>query len=325
MHFVLLSGGSGKRLWPLSNNNIPKQFLQIYTNNGGKTESMIQRMYRMISLKEHTASITIATSVNQEKILREQLGENVDICIEPYCKDTFGAIILACSYLHDYKNISNNDVIVVCPIDSVVSQEYFQALIELENMVKKDDINLALLGIHPTHASGKYGYIIPQTDARSSSVLDFIEKPSISDAEKLIENNALWNGGVFAFKLQYALDWAEKIIGTSNYSELFDAYQMIEKRSFDKVVVENEHNAAVLRYDDDWVDIGTWDDFMRVFGDKIDSNAKLIDCQNVFVLNKLSIPLLTIRVNNLIIVTTNEGILIADKNKINDLKGYLPD
>ncbi len=101
MNIVLLSGGSGKRLWPLSNDIRSKQFIRIFKTEDGEYESMLQRMYRGIRKVDSDANVTIATSKSQASAINNQLGEAVDLSIEPCRRDTFPAIALACSFLHD--------------------------------------------------------------------------------------------------------------------------------------------------------------------------------------------------------------------------------
>ena len=98
------------------------------------------------------------------------------------------------------------EVVVVCPVDSCVEDEYFRALEELYRLIKSSEYKICLMGIKPTYPSEKYGYIIPQNKDKVSKVKTFKEKTDLETAKKYIENGALWNGGVFAFKLKYILD-----------------------------------------------------------------------------------------------------------------------
>ena len=100
MNIILLSGGSGKRLWPLSNDVRSKQFIKLFKNNDGY-ESMVQRVYRQVTTVDADAKITIATSKSQASAIKNQLGEKASICVEPCRRDTFPAIALAAAYLHD--------------------------------------------------------------------------------------------------------------------------------------------------------------------------------------------------------------------------------
>ena len=113
MNIVLLSGGSGKRLWPLSNDIRSKQFIKIFKGANGEYESMVQRVYRQILSVDRDATVTIATSKSQVSAINNQLGTGVNICVEPCRRDTFPAIALAAAYLHDVKGIPQKEPIVV--------------------------------------------------------------------------------------------------------------------------------------------------------------------------------------------------------------------
>ena len=130
MNIILLSGGSGKRLWPLSNDVRSKQFLKIFRKADGTKESMAQRMCRMIKEVDQDATVTIATSENQIPQIKAQLGENVGISIEPCRRDTFPAIALAAAYLKD-QGVDPDEPVIVCPVDPYVEADYFECLKEL--------------------------------------------------------------------------------------------------------------------------------------------------------------------------------------------------
>ena len=155
MNIVLLSGGSGKRLWPLSNDIRSKQFIKIFKTEDGSYESMVQRVYRQIKKVDKDASVTIATSKTQVSAIHNQLGSDVGISIEPCRRDTFPAIALATSYLVDVLGISADESVVVCPVDPYVDDEYFEALKALSDQADKGEANLVLMGIEPTYPSEK--------------------------------------------------------------------------------------------------------------------------------------------------------------------------
>lgn len=203
MNLILLSGGSGKRLWPLSNDIRSKQFIKLFRKEDGTYESMVQRMYHGIKRVDPEADITIASAKQQISLIHNQLDNNVDISMEPARRDTFAAIVLACEYLHDVKHTDVNAPVVICPVDPYVDDTYFEALKQLSDLAETGAASLNLLGIEPTYPSEKYGYIIPETKDTISRVKMFREKPDASTAEQYIAQGALWNGGVFAFRLSY--------------------------------------------------------------------------------------------------------------------------
>lgn len=317
MNIVLLSGGSGTRLWPLSNDVRSKQFLEIFKTNDGY-ESMLQRMYRMFKSVEPNASITIATAQNQASIIKAQLGDSVNISIEPSRRDTFPAIALACSLLK--KNGAKLDEpIVICPVDPMVDESYFQKIYELGKIADNSEYNLTLMGIKPTYPSEKYGYIMTSNGV----VTGFKEKPSEEIAKDYINKGALWNGGVFAFKLGYVMEIAEKEFGTSDYDTLFANYDTLKKISFDYAVVEKENSIGYVTYEGEWKDLGTWNTLTEAMSENIRGNATAVDCNNVHVINELNIPLLTLGINDSVVVATPDGILVSDKIKSSSLKEYV--
>ena len=321
MNIILLSGGSGKRLWPLSNNVKSKQFIKILKNNDGTYESMVQRIFRQIRNVDSEATITIATSKTQVPILNDQLGENVGMSIEPCRRDTFPAIALATAYIHEVQSIPEDEVVVVCPVDPYVNEEYFKELYHLWKIAQDGISNLYLMGINPTYPSEKYGYIMPCTNDKVSKVESFKEKPSTQIAQKYMEQGALWNGGVFAYKIKYVLNICKKIIGTANYNELLLKYEDIKKISFDYAVVEKEKNISVMKFSGEWRDIGTWNtlcDAMqeKLFGKKIISEK----CKNTYIINELDIPIICMGLENIIVSVCSNGILVSDKEMSSSIK-----
>lgn len=323
MNIILLSGGSGKRLWPLSNEVRSKQFLKIFKKQDGSHESMVQRMYRMIHEVDKDAQITIATSENQVTSINAQLGDKVGISIEPCRRDTFPAIALATAYLHEVKGVPTDEAVVVCPVDPYVEAPYFQTLEKLSAQANKGEANLVLMGIEPTYPSEKYGYILPQTADTLSTVDTFKEKPDVATAEKYIIQGALWNAGVFAFKLRYVLDIAQKIFGTASYQKLFNNYTDLSKISFDYAVVEKESKIQVMRFAGEWKDLGTWNTLTEAMSDEVAGNAVAAECENTHVINELQIPLVALGVKNLAIAATPDGILVTEKGKSDKLKEYV--
>lgn len=325
MNIILLSGGSGKRLWPLSNEVRSKQFLKIFKRPDGSHESMVQRMYRMIHEVDEYAQITIATSEKQVTSINAQLGDKVGISIEPCRRDTFPAIVLATAYLHDVKGISEDEVVVVCPVDPYVEAPYFQMLEKVSDQADRGEANLVLMGIEPTYPSEKYGYILPQSSETLSLVDTFKEKPDAPTAEKYIKQGALWNAGVFAYKLKYVLDIAKNVFGSASYQELFDNYANFTKISFDYAVVEKEPKIQVMRFAGEWKDLGTWNTLTEVMSDEVAGNAVAAECENTHVINELQIPLIAIGVKDLAIAATADGILITEKSKSEKVKEYVSD
>lgn len=324
MNVILLSGGSGKRLWPLSNDIRSKQFIKIFKNENGEYESMVQRVYHQIRKADEEAVITIATSKTQVSAIQNQLGDGVGISVEPCRRDTFPAIALATAYLHDVKGVSEEESVVVCPVDPFVESIYFETLKKLGEFAKKGDSNLVLMGIEPTYPSEKYGYIIPSSKEVVSDVISFKEKPDMKTAERYITQGALWNGGVFAYKLKYVLDKAHEIIDFTDYEDLFSKYETLEKISFDYAVVENERKIKVMRFSGDWKDLGTWNTLTEVMEEAGIGNVMIDDaCENVHVINELDVPVLCMGLKDTIVAASPEGILVTEKDQSSLIKPYV--
>lgn len=324
MNIILLSGGSGKRLWPLSNDIRSKQFIKIFKNENGEYESMIQRMCKNIKKVNKESVITIATSQTQVSTINNQIGKDIGISVEPCRKDTFPAIVLATAYLHDIKKVDVNETVVVCPVDPYVEDEYFRALENLSELAKEQEYNLTLMGIKPTYPSEKYGYIIPENKEEISKVKRFKEKPNLETAQKYIEQGALWNGGIFAYKLKYVLDIAHKLIDFKDYNDLYKKYETLEKISFDYAVVEKEEKIQVMKYNGQWKDLGTWNTLTEamdenIFGKGIEDEK----CENTNIINELNVPILCMGLKNIVVAASAEGILVTDKEQSSYIKPFV--
>lgn len=324
MNIVLLSGGSGKRLWPLSNDIRSKQFIKIFKNAEGRHNSMLQRVYEQIKNVDSEAKITIATSKSQVSSITNQLADNVSISVEPCRRDTFPAIALAACYLHDVLHVSAREAVVVSPIDPYVDNGYFAAFKKLAALAQQPENNLVLMGIEPTYPSEKYGYIIPESKDEISMVSMFKEKPEAATAAKYIAQGALWNGGVFAFKLQYLLDKAHELIDFDDYYDLYNKYAELKKISFDYAVVEKEPKITVMRYAGQWKDLGTWNTLTEAMDEQIIGKGILNEqCENVHVINELDIPILCMGLQNVVVAAGPDGILVSDKAQSSYIKPFV--
>lgn len=324
MNVILLSGGSGKRLWPLSNDIRSKQFIKIFKKEDGTYESMVQRVYQQIKKADKNANITIATSKTQVSAINNQLGDGVGISVEPCRRDTFPAIVLATAYLVDVMNIDPEESVVVCPVDPYVNDDYFETIKELSVQAQKGEANLVLVGIEPTYPSEKYGYIIPKSTDKLSSVETFKEKPNATTAQQYINQGALWNGGIFAYKLKYVLNKAHELIDFNNYHDLFAKYDTLPKISFDYAVVEKEEKIQVMRFSGEWKDIGTWNTLTEAMEENIVGKGILNEeCENVHIINEMDVPILAMGLHDVVISASPEGILVSDKEQSSYIKPFV--
>ncbi|MDD2498671.1 MAG: sugar phosphate nucleotidyltransferase [Desulfitobacteriaceae bacterium] len=338
MNIVLLSGGSGKRLWPLSNDTRSKQFLKLLKNEQGEFESMVQRVYRQIKKAGIDAQIVVATGAIQVDSIKSQLGNNVDIVLEPERRDTFPAIALSSAYLALEKKVDWDEVVLVLPVDPYADLEYFYTFLEMEAAVKRRAADMVLMWIKPTYPSEKYGYILPVNEEADASLGEchaiyqverFIEKPTKAKAEKLISDGAFWNGGVFAFKLGHMVNIVKKYldeagIDFASFEEIRNHYSSFKKISFDYEVVEKAPSIAMIPYEGRWKDLGTW----NTLTEEMDENTIGLvtvgeDTVHTHVINELAIPIVVLGAKDLIVAAGPNGILVADKQKSSYLKAYV--
>ncbi len=326
MKIILLSGGSGKRLWPLSNDARSKQFLKLLKAPSGEYESMVQRIARQIAEVGVEADITVATSITQYDSIINQLGKSVDVVTEPERRDTFPAIALSASYLIKAKQCDMDEVVVVMPSDSYVEAGYFETIAKMADAVRSDKVDMVLMGITPTEPSTKFGYIVPNQESLTSDLITvdrFTEKPDEPTAKELISQGAVWNGGVFAFKLKYIASIIERYIQADTFEEIRSRYSEFRKISFDYEVVEKAESIGLVPYSGAWSDLGTWNSLTEKIEDEAIGNVVVAEqSRNTHVINELDIPVVCLGTENLIVATSPDGILVSTKEASVNLKSY---
>ena len=321
MNIILLSGGSGKRLWPLSNDVPSKQFIKIFKKEDGSYESMVQRIYSQIKTVDKDATVTIATSKSQVSAIHNQLGTEVGISVEPCRRDTFAAIALAAAYLHDVRSVDEDEAVVVCPVDPYVELSYFERVNDLYKAAQSGKKNIYLMGIEPTYPSEKYGYLIPGEDG---GVKAFEEKPSRAEAEALIKEGAYWNSGCSVFKLSYILERAHEIIDFSDYRDLYMKYDELNPASFDDAVLARQKKLFMVTFDGEWRDVGTWNMMSEVMDGPVKGNGLLDEeCDNTNIINELDVPILGLGLKDLVIAASNDGILVSGKERSGYMMPYV--
>lgn len=316
MNILLLSGDSGKRLWPLSNGVRSRQFLQILRSPSGEYESVAQRVYRQILRADKETKIVVAASKLQIPAIRNQLDEDVEICVEPKRRNTFPAVALSVAWMAEKREMPDEEIIIVCPMDTYADDDYFQTLGTLAQIVSRGDAEIALVGIAPAYPSEKYGYLLPDSREKISKVIFHSEKPTETVAKELIDRGALWNGGVFAFRVGYFLNALRTVISFSDYDDLYQKYEQIPEGSFEDIFLKETGNKKLVRFDGIWKDLGTWNTLTEAMEEPIVGKAKLDDiCHNVHVINELNIPILCLGIENAVISAAPDGILVSDKKQ----------
>ena len=343
MKIILLSGGSGKRLWPLSNSVMSKQFLEILPTSDGKKESMVQRVYRQIRKYTNEEIFIVAPEIQRE-LIKQQLGDTVEFVSEPCRRGTYNAIQLACSRIMKHitpdkfirgsqVDLSNsyiaidkngfiqdngctyskylNEQVCVIPIDIFVEDDFFNILNDIERSIKTSNKMITLVGIKPTYPSTNYGYIVPDKDKYR-----FFEKPDKEKATEYIDAGGLWNAGIFGFSLEIY----------RYLDEDFVRYHYINKPdvSFDCAVCEKTDSISVVKYDGQWKDIGTW----STLSEEIDSYQGIIsqeNCTNTTIINTLNKPLIALGLDNAVVAVTHDGIIVSNKDESYKVKNYVKD
>ena len=330
MKLVLLSGGSGKRLWPLSNDARSKQFLRVLENEDREKVSMVQRVWRQLAVSGLAASSFIATSRSQIEMMKSQVGPDVPLIIEPERRDTFPAVALASAYLYSLKDAPLDETVVVLPVDPFVENRFFDTVRRLDGVLSRSGADLALIGVAPTYPSGKYGYIVIRPEADTAleyrPVDHFREKPTESEAERLLEIGALWNCGVFAFRLRYMIEWLERNGWPIHYEELARQYQLLPKISFDYEVVEKSRRIVVVPYDGYWKDLGTWNTLTEEMPNRLIGKGRIADdCHNTHLINETDIPVAILGLSNVVVAASPDGILVTDKSASPRIKDFIDD
>lgn len=327
MQIILLSGGSGTRLWPLSNDARSKQFLRILDVEGAEErESMVQRVMRQLRMSGIEADMTIATSASQRDSVIAQLGGAVDIVTEPCRRDTFPAICLACEYLAKEKGCGADEIIIVMPCDPYTEIGYFECIRQMAQGISDSLADMIVMGIAPTYPSSKYGYVVPENVVEGrvvNPVRRFTEKPSVATAEMLIQEGAQWNGGVFAFRLGYLTAIGEKYVAGDTFKAIYDRYTDYPKISFDYEVAEKAANVGMVEYRGRWKDLGTW----NTLTDELKNNAYgnvVTDgtSENTHLFNELNIPMLCLGTKDLVVAASPDGIIVTEKSKSENIKAY---
>lgn len=287
---------------------------------------MIQRVVRQMKEASLNASLTVATSASQRDSVVSQIGNEVDIVTEPYRRDTFPAICLACEYLSKEKHCSEDEVVIVMPCDPYTELGYFKAIAKMADGIRQGVADMMVMGIKPTYPSSKYGYVVPKKESESDGICQvsrFTEKPDVATAEKLIQEGAMWNGGVFAFRLKYLLDIVSKYMSFDTFGEYVGNYTAFPKISFDYEVAEKAKSIGMVFYEGKWKDLGTWNTLTdelscTEYGNVISDGTG----QNTHLFNELGIPMLCLGTKDLVVAASPDGIIISEKKKSENVKEY---
>ncbi len=328
MYYALLSGGSGKRLWPLSNDARPKQYLKLVNREINSMErcSMLQRVWEQLETAQIANDTVIIAGDEQTELIRSQI-KNARIAVEPLRRDTFAAVLLSCAYLHSKMGAKLEEYVTIMPVDPYTEGTYFETVKKLEHAMRASGAEIGLMGVAPTYPSVKYGYILPGEEKEGYyEVQGFSEKPNVQRAEELLSRGALWNCGVFCVNIGDMLKRAESYGVPTDYEAMYAAYETLPKISFDYEVVEKAEKIAMVKFNGFWKDLGTWDAMAEQMSTDTIGNVVLHDsCKNTQVINELQTPIVVMGVSDVVVAATQDGILVTDKNHAANVKDVTKD
>ena len=342
---ILLAGGSGTRLWPLSRKSYPKQFSNLI---GEKTlfQSSAERLTSS-DIIEFAPHITL-TNADFRFIIREQLQEiGIDpgpILIEPNAKNTAAAILSASIFAHSN---DENAILLVAPSDHVIpdTQDFHEAInVGLSHVQNQ---KMVTFGIKPTYPETGYGYlklsIDPLDNHGSSDLNTFVEKPSLLDAEQMLEaGHYLWNAGIFLFRAQdmidafraYApetLDLVSQAVEEAKADLGFlrlaaEPWSELKDISIDYAIMEKAQNLVAVPYNSKWSDLGGWDAVWSesrsdASGNVTSETGHAIECSNSLLRSESrSQQVVGIGLNNIIAIAMPDAVLVASKERAQDVK-----
>ncbi|RUM60161.1 MAG: mannose-1-phosphate guanylyltransferase/mannose-6-phosphate isomerase [Persephonella sp.] len=348
MKSIILAGGSGTRLFPLSRDLYPKQFLKL--GEGEKYSFFQKTVLRNKKLVEDLNDIILLTNDKYKFLIRHHLieilgkdkGENLKVILEPAKRNTAPSIALAVKYLLDIEDVSPETVLFISPSDHLISPEdKFVKYVKFGEELAKYGY-IITFGVNPTSPETGYGYIEADNgnpikedkEFNAFKVKRFHEKPSKTLAQQYIaKGNYYWNSGMFMFSIKTILNEFEKhspkiyqFIKEKNFEDFINSFSELPDISIDYAVMEKTQNAVVLPIYIQWSDIGSWDSVYSVYPKDDEGNVKFgnivsIDTKNSLILgNKRLIS--TINIEDLIIVETDDVLLIThkgDTQKVKDL------
>lgn len=339
---LIMAGGRGERFWPKSRKALPKQFLSLTRDGKTMIQMTVERILPLVAMED----IFIATNRDYKALVREQLPQipEENILCEPVGRNTAPCIGLGAVHM---KKKYDDAVMMVLPSDHLIRYSMiYQNTLRCAAEIAEIGENLVTLGITPTYPETGYGYIkfLPdQVFHGAFAVEHFAEKPDLETAKKyLAEEQYFWNSGMFIWKISTILDNLRKYmpdtydglqriyqaIGTEKENSVLESeFSGFKSESIDYGVMEHAKNIFVLTSSFEWDDVGSWLAVERIqqadeFGNVISAKAVTVDTTGTIIQggNKL---IAAVGVENIVIVDTDDALLVCDKNSVGEIKTVL--
>ena len=339
---VIMAGGTGERFWPKSRSNYPKQFLSLTSDGKTMIQLTAERLLPLVGYED----MYVVTNKNYIKLVMEQLPDipEENILAEPVARNTAPAIGLSATIIQQKYD---DAIMLVLPSDHLIKQNqmYIDTLKTAINVSKEGD-NLVTIGITPNYPETGYGYINyghSNYSERYSNVYEvekFVEKPNVEKAKEYLESgNYIWNSGMFVWKTSTILENFKKfmidtyeglmdikdVIGKANFDEvLYDRFFNFKSESIDYGIMEKASNIYTIPGTFGWDDVGSWLALERIsktneYGNSVTGNVITIDTENSIISGTDKL-IATVGVEDLIVVDTEDAILICSKECTQDVK-----
>ena len=333
-----MAGGSGSRLWPLSETT-PKPLLKLLPSGRTILEETILRIQELNS----EAKIILGINKNHKKLFDDFLKKNkikdIDFLIEPTARDTAAAIIYLSYCLSKGEfGAKKNDLILATPCDQVLKDNSLFAESVKFSIPSAKKGSLTTIGIKPGYATEQYGYIKYSEEISDHvfKVESFFEKPNKIDAQKYIDNGLYWNSGTFIFSAAKMVEKSKKLCPeifnavkktfekSKNKTQPNDLFGKIPKTSFDYAIAEKDKEVTMTKCNTEWKDLGNWKEIIDFFREK--GEIKNLNFEEYVAKNNAAISekkVVFLGTEDLIVVDGPNGILIANKNSATELKKYI--
>ena len=322
---VIMAGGQGERFWPLTHSKFPKYRIKLDSKS-----SLLQKTYQRLLKVYGRQNIHLVTTKDHVGLIRKELPRlrASNIIVEPLRNNTSSAILYSCAQLKE--KFGEKEVVSFFPADHLIENTglFKKTLREAIRLAREKEL-LVAIGIKPTFPATGFGYIECGPKIKGFSlgrqVRRFKEKPNRRLALRYVrKNNFLWNGGIFTWRISVFMaamrKFSPKIYRLFNIHKLAESYRKLPAISIDYALLEKVDRMAVVKTRMDWCDMGSWDMFLeKAATDRnqnfIYGNALHQETRSSLLVNHNKIPLVALGVKGLIVVQTDQGTLICNRNR----------